>query len=48
MTQRELATASGVAESTISALELERRGAYPKTMRRIANSLGLNIEGLLE
>lgn len=42
LTQRELAEAAEISQTTVYELESGRRGAYPKTVRRLA--LGLNVE----
>ena len=48
LTQRELATLAGTSSATISDLETGRRGAYPTTIRRITNSLGISAVDLME
>lgn len=48
LTQRELSGLAGVGKSTIAELEAGRRGAYPRTMRRLANALGTKISNLVE
>ena len=48
LSQRQLATLAGTGSGTISDLETGRRGAYPTTIRRIANSLEINIADLME
>ena len=48
MTQRELAALAGIGHGTVSELETGRRGAYPTTIRRIANGLEISIEDLVE
>ena len=48
LTQRELAAAAGTGAGTISDLETGRRGGYPKTIRRIADSLEISVVDLVE
>jgi transcriptional regulator with XRE-family HTH domain len=47
LTQRELGELAGVAHTTVQQLETLQRGAYPKTLRKLASALGLAPEGLL-
>jgi transcriptional regulator with XRE-family HTH domain len=47
-TQHELAERAGVSKSTISALETRRRGAYMRSVRRIADALGTDVVDLVE
>lgn len=42
-----LAGRSGVAASTISAVEQLHRNAQPRTVKRLAEALGVRIEGLI-
>lgn len=39
--QRDLHAATGVATATISELETAKRGAYPRTVRKLAKALGV-------
>jgi len=48
LSQRELAALAGIGSGTISDLETGRRGAYPTTIRRITNSLGISALDLME
>ena len=48
LTQRELAALAGTGAGTISDLENGRRGGYPKTIRRIADSLEISVVDLVE
>lgn len=45
-TQRELGELAGVGKGTVSELEAGRRGAYPRTIRRLAEALGTKIADL--
>ena len=47
-TQHELAEHAGVSKTTISALEAGRRGAYMRSVRRIADALGTDVADLME
>jgi DNA-binding XRE family transcriptional regulator len=47
-TQHELAERAGVSKTTISALEAGRRGAYMRSVRRIADALGTDVADLVE
>jgi len=47
MTQRELAEAADVSQTTVYELEADRRGAYPKTVRRLARGLNVEAEDLV-
>ena len=46
-TQRELARIAGVGKNTITELEVGRRGAYPKTVRRLAKALETEVADLV-
>jgi transcriptional regulator with XRE-family HTH domain len=46
LTQRELAALAGTGAGTVSDLESGRRGAYPRTIRRIASALETEIAKL--
>jgi DNA-binding XRE family transcriptional regulator len=48
LTQRQLGELAGVAHSTVQRLESLSRGAYPKTLRKLASALGLAPEDLLQ
>ena len=48
LTQRELGTLAGVSKGTIFELEIGRRGAYPRTVRRLAKALQTEISKLVE
>jgi DNA-binding XRE family transcriptional regulator len=48
VTQQELARLAGVGKSTITELEVGRRGAYPITMRRLAKALETEISNLVK
>ncbi len=46
MTQQELAAATGLTQGTLSRLENGRRRPRPKTLRRLAEALGVEPEEL--
>jgi transcriptional regulator with XRE-family HTH domain len=46
-TQRQLGELAGVAHTTVQQLESLRRGAYPRTMQKLATALGIAPEELL-
>jgi len=48
LTQRELSEFAGVGKGTVSELEAGRRGAYPRTIRRLAEALGTKIADLMK
>ena len=48
LTQRELGELAGVGKGTVSELEAGRRGAYPRTIRRLAKALGTKVADLME
>src|SRR5215208_3795483 len=48
LTQRELSELAGVGKGTIWELETERRGSYPRTIRRLAEALGTKIANLVK
>ena len=48
LTQRELCELAGVGKGTVSELEAGRRGAYPRTIRRLAEALGTKIADLMK
>ena len=47
VTQRELARIADVGKSTITELEVGRRGAYPRTVRRLAKALETEVADLV-
>jgi len=47
LTQRQLGELAGVAHTTVQRLESLKRGAYPKTMQKLATALELAPEELL-
>jgi DNA-binding XRE family transcriptional regulator len=48
LTQRELGTLAGVGKGTVFELEVGRRGAYPRTVRRLAEALETEISNLVK
>jgi transcriptional regulator with XRE-family HTH domain len=46
LTQRQLGELAGVAHTTVQKLETLQRGAYPKTLRKVATALGVAPEDL--
>jgi transcriptional regulator with XRE-family HTH domain len=48
MNQEDLERESGVARATISALETGKREAQPRTIRRLAEALGVKPEELMK
>jgi transcriptional regulator with XRE-family HTH domain len=48
LTQLELGELAVVAKGTIWELEVGRRGAYPRTVRRLAKALETEISNLVE
>ena len=48
LTQRELAALAGTGAGTISDLEIGRRGSYPRTTRRLANALNIEVADLID
>jgi transcriptional regulator with XRE-family HTH domain len=48
LTQRELSELAGVGKGTIWELETERRGSYPRTLRRLAKALQTEILNLVK
>jgi DNA-binding XRE family transcriptional regulator len=48
VTQRELARIAGASKNTITELEVGRRGAYPRTVRRLAEALGTKVADLMK
>jgi DNA-binding XRE family transcriptional regulator len=47
LTQRELGTLAGVGKGTVFELEVGRRGAYPRTVRRLAKALETEVADLV-
>jgi transcriptional regulator with XRE-family HTH domain len=47
LTQRQLGELAGVAHTTVQRLESLSRGAYPRTLRKLATTLGVAHEELL-
>jgi transcriptional regulator with XRE-family HTH domain len=47
LTQRQLGELAGVAHTTVQQLESLKRGAYPRTMQKLATALGVAPEELL-
>lgn len=47
MTQRELADLCGLSQTTVYELEADLRGAYPKTVRKLAYGLRVEVEDLI-
>jgi transcriptional regulator with XRE-family HTH domain len=47
LTQRQLGDLAGVAHTTVQRLESLNRGAYPKTLRKLATALGVEPKDLL-
>ncbi len=47
LTQRELAELAGISQTTVYELEAGRRGAYPKTVRRLAHGLNVEVKDLV-
>jgi DNA-binding XRE family transcriptional regulator len=48
LTQRELSELAGVGKGTVFELEVGRRGAYPRTVRRLAKALETEISNLVK
>ena len=48
LTQRQLGGLAGVAHTTVQRLESFERGAYPRTLRKLAVALGVEPEALVE
>jgi transcriptional regulator with XRE-family HTH domain len=48
LTQRQLGELAGVVHTTVQRLESLKRGAYPQTMQKLANALGVAPEELLQ
>ena len=48
MSQQELSEVSGVGRATISRIERRETGAQGRTLRRLANALGIGVEELVQ
>lgn len=48
LTQRQLASLAGMGQGTVCKLETLRRGAYPRTLQKLAVALGVTTEDLVE
>ena len=48
MSQQELAEESGVGRATISRIERRETGAQGRSLRRLANALGVGVEELVK
>jgi len=48
MSQQELSEVSGVGRATISRIERRETGAQGRTLRRLANALGIGVEELVK
>ena len=48
MSQQELSEVSGVGRATISRIERRETGAQGRTLRRLANGLGVGVEELVK
>ena len=48
MSQQELSEVSGVGRATISRIERRETGAQGRTLRRLANALGVGVEELVK
>jgi transcriptional regulator with XRE-family HTH domain len=47
LTQRQLGELAGVAHTTVQRLESLSRGAYPRTLRKLATALGIDPADLV-
>jgi transcriptional regulator with XRE-family HTH domain len=47
LTQRQLGELAGVGKGTVLELEVGRRGAYPRTVRRLAKALETEVANLV-
>lgn len=47
ISQEDLESMTGVTQATISALECGKRGARPRTVRKLAEALGVNPKELM-
>ena len=48
LTQRQLAARAGTGQQTICKLETLRRGAYPRTLQKLAAALGVSPADLVD
>lgn len=48
LTQRQLASRAGMGQGTITKLERLERGAYPKTLQKLAAALGVSPADLVD
>jgi transcriptional regulator with XRE-family HTH domain len=48
LTQRQLASRAGTGQQTICKLETLRRGAYPRTLQKLAAALGTSPAALVD
>jgi transcriptional regulator with XRE-family HTH domain len=47
LSQQELAEAAGIGRATLSRIERGETGAHGRTLRRLANALGVGVEELV-
>jgi len=47
LSQQELAEAAGIGRATLSRIERGETGAHGRTLRRLANTLGVGVEELV-
>jgi len=47
LSQQELAEAAGIGRATLSRIERAETGAHGRTLRRLANALGVGVEELV-
>jgi transcriptional regulator with XRE-family HTH domain len=47
LTQRGLSELAGIGKGTVAELEAGRRGAYPRTVRRLSNALETEVADLV-
>ena len=47
LSQQELAEAAGIGRATLSRVERGETGAHGRTLRRLANALGVGVEELV-
>jgi transcriptional regulator with XRE-family HTH domain len=48
LTQRQLASLAGTGQHTVCLLETQQRGAYPRTLQKLAGALGVTPAELVE
>ena len=48
LSQDELAEAAGIGRATISRIERQETGAHGRTLRKLANALGVDVSELVE